>query len=289
MLLLCSTLGDESCRPLSYAHFRALSKRVRALGSGRGDFQQELTEAELRRLGCPPEEAAHVYALLSREAQLAAYLADGEQQGIFPLTRISAGYPAALRQRLGDRCPPVLWTKGERAFLTRPCVSVVGSRQPNAKSLRFAQRCGALAARENVVLCTGGASGVDAAAEDACLSAGGCTIVFPAGRLTDCPADARVLFLAETGYDIPFSPHRALSRNRLIHAMGRAVFAAQPRLGTGGTWRGCEENLRRQISPVFVFDDGSEAASALAGRGATLTGLPEQLFPPEAQLRLPGV
>ncbi len=289
MLLLCSTLGDEACRPLSYAHFRALSRRVRALGSGGADLQKELTEDDLRRLGCSAEEAAHINALLSRGAQLASYLADGERQGVFPLTRISADYPAALRERLGDRCPPVLWTKGERALLTRPCVSVVGSRQPTAKSLRFAQRCGALAARENVVLCTGGASGVDAAAEDACLSAGGCAIVFPAGCLTDCPSDKRVLFLAETGYDIPFSPHRALSRNRLIHAMGRAVFAAQPRLGTGGTWRGCEENLRRQISPVFVFDDCSEAASALAGRGATLIGLPEQLFPPETQLRLSGV
>ena len=44
------------------------------------------------------------------------------------------------------------------------------------------------------MLCSGGAGGVDTEAEDACLGGGGRVIVFPAGRLTDCRVDARVLY-----------------------------------------------------------------------------------------------
>ena len=57
----------------------------------------------------------------------------------------------------------------------------------------LAARIGALAAKEGFVLCSGGAGGVDTEAEDACLGGGGRVIVFPAGRLTDCRVDARVL------------------------------------------------------------------------------------------------
>ena len=124
------------------------------------------------------------------------------------------------------------------------------------------------------MLCSGGAEGVDTEGEDACLGGGGRVIVFPAGRLTDCRADARVLYLAEGAYDAPFSAQRALARNRLIHALGERTYAAQPRLHTGGTWRGCADHLRSIARPLYLLDDVSEAAAALGQQGARLIGLP---------------
>ena len=73
--------------------------------------------------------------------------------------------------------------------------------------------------------------GADRAAQEACLTAGGSAVVFPAGRLLDCPAQAHVLYLAEQGYDLPFSAQRALSRNHFIHAMGEKTLVAQCRAG----------------------------------------------------------
>ena len=104
MLLLCSTLGDENCRPLSAAQFRTLADRVRALGPGEADLRRDLTARDLTRLGYAPEEAERIEHLLSREAALHAYLSTAERRGIFPLTRITPGYPSALRVLLGDRC-----------------------------------------------------------------------------------------------------------------------------------------------------------------------------------------
>lgn len=45
---------------------------------------------------------------------------------IFPLTRITPGYPAALRALLGDHAPLVLFLRGEPSLLELPCISVVG-------------------------------------------------------------------------------------------------------------------------------------------------------------------
>ena len=105
------------------------------------------------------------------------------------------------------------------------------------------------------------------------MNAGGSAVLFPAGRLLDCPAQARVLYLADQGYDLPFSAQRALSRNRCIHALGRMVFVAQSDVGKGGTWDGTAKNLRFGWSPVACFRDGSDASRQLEQMGAYLIGI----------------
>ena len=180
----------------------------------------------------------------------------------------------------------VLFAKGDETPLSMRCISVVGSRELTEGGRAFAEAAGRLIARSGYALCSGGAMGADRAAQEACLTAGGSAVVFPAGRLLDCPAQAHVLYLAEQGYDLPFSAQRALSRNHFIHAMGEKTLVAQCRAGAGGTWDGTTENLRHGWSPVFVSDDGSEGAQALIARGAvpvrTLSGL-DALQPAQLQ------
>ena len=77
-----------------------------------------------------------------------------------------------------------------------------------------------------------------------------------------------MLYCSEAGLDAPFSAQRALSRNRLIHALGEKVIAVQPGNRTGGTWAGSAENLKKGWSPVFVAADGRLGTQALAELGA---------------------
>ena len=72
---------------------------------------------------------------------------------------------------------------------------------------------------------------------------------------------------------MPFSPQRALRRNRVIHTLGQLVLAAQSRAGIGGTWSGTAQNLQSRWTPVCVFHDGSEGEAALRGLGAETIGL----------------
>lgn len=276
VLLLCAELGSGE-RPLSMAQFRTLSLRAQAHGRPQGALDAELSERDLTRLGCDAEEAAHILALLSREEVLDQSLAAAERAGVIPLTRITAAYPPPLAVKLETACPPVLFAKGDPLLLRTRCVGLVGSRALKEPGRAFARRTGELAAIEGFTLVSGGAVGADSEAQEACLRAGGRVIVFTAGRLSDMPARENVLYLSEGGWQLPFSVPRALSRNRLIHAMGEKTLVAQTDFGSGGTWNGTLDNLRRHWSPVFVHDDKSEGADALIARGAepvtTLTSI----------------
>ena len=122
---------------------------------------------------------------------------------------------------------------------------------------------------------SGNARGADQVAQNACLEAGGKVISVVANSLEGYNLQENVLFLSEDAFDEPFSPQRALSRNRVIHTFGQIVIVAQCNLNKGGTWDGTVRNLQKKWSPVFCFNDGSLAANELAQRGARLVDLPQ--------------
>ena len=137
----------------------------------------------------------------------------------------------------------------------------------------FAKEAGIQAAKQGYTLVSGNAAGADQAAQQACLEAGGSVISVVATELEKLEAEPRVLYLAEDGFDHPFSAQRALSRNRVIHSLGEKTLAAQCSLEKGGTWDGCVRNLRFHWSPVFCFADGTKAVERLLDMGAEAVGM----------------
>ena len=95
-----------------------------------------------------------------------------------------------------------------------------------------------------------------------------------ADELADKEPHERILYLSEEGFDLEFSAQRALSRNRVIHALGAVTLVAQSDL-RGGTWDGTVKNLRFGWSPVYCFNDGSAAVSLLGEMGAEVIELCE--------------
>ena len=273
-LLLGSSLGDPERVPLSTAQLRLLARRAAAWE--RPGEERELAEADLAALGIGPELARRILQLLEDRALLQSYLRRGAKAGCVPQTRVSAQYPLRLRRRLGTDSPGVLWAKGELSLLSQPAVALVGSRDILQKNRDFAAAVGYQAAKQGYVLISGNARGADRAAQAECLAAGGKVICVVADALRAQPLRNGVLYLSEGDFDQSFSPQRALSRNRVIHALGDKTFVAQCGLETGGTWSGTAQNLRYGWSDVFCFRDGSPAAALLEQMGAVLIG-PEEL------------
>lgn len=269
LLLLCCPLGDPEAGALSLAQARELSKRARAVGLREEDPLREMTLRDVQRLGYSQAQAGHILSLLARERLLDGYLLAAEKAGVTVLTRLDARFPRRLREQLGFRCPAALFCRGDLSLLKRRCISVVGSRQLQRPGAAFAAQAGRLAAIEGFTLCSGDAAGADRTAQEACLQEGGSALIFPATELVSCPVRPDVLYAAEDGFELGFSAHRALARNRLIHAMGEKTLVAQTSLGKGGTWSGSLDNLQHAYSPLFVFDDGTDGAQALCARGAT--------------------
>ena len=265
LLLLCGALGD-GLRPLSLREYRTLRLRAAQEKPSAG---RSAGENYFLGLGYDAAAAEHITALLERQAALDVFLARAAQQGVNVLTRLSERFPARLR-RLENDSPALLFWRGDLRLLERPCVCLVGSRALLPENRAFAERIGQLAAREGLVLVSGDAAGADRAAQDACLSAGGNVICIVPDELTRHAPREHMLFCSEEGYQCAFTSARALHRNHLIHALGEKVFVAQCGLRTGGTWSGTADNLRRGLSPVFAFGDGSEAMAALASLGAEL-------------------
>lgn len=275
-LLLCSHLGDPTRKCLTLPQFRRLSQRM-AQSNPPGE-DRDLTSRDLIGLGYGPEEALRMIDLLSQEERLDGYLRMAKKAGCNLITPFSPHYPLRLEQALGLDAPPFLWYKGDLSLLRQSHIALVGSRDIRPENHRFAQEVGFQAAAEGYVLVSGNARGADRTGQDAALQAGGGVISIVADDLSRHTPKERMLYLSEDSFDLPFSPQRALSRNRLIHAMGQATLVAQVRWKVGGTWDGSVKNLRFSWSPLYCFDDGLEGTQLLTQMGATPISL-EQLSP----------
>lgn len=272
-LLLSSSLGNPERKPLSPYRLRQLSSRYLALPSA--DGEKTLEPGDLLAIGFDRETAERTVALLSEEAALDRYLEKAAILGCVPITRANPEYPLLLRKRLGLDCPGCLWLKGDLSLLEYPAVSLVGSRDLKTENERFAREAGHQAAIQGYVLISGNARGADRTAQQACLDAGGKVISVVADELCSHRETDGILYISEEDYDAPFSSHRALSRNRVIHALGMVTVAAQCTLGKGGTWDGSTRNLRHGWSPLFLFRDGSEASLELEQMGAETIDIEE--------------
>ena len=270
-LLLTSHLGNPDRRVLTAAQLRNLARRIRAMEPPEED--RPLTVSDLGTLGYGPEMSGRILSLLREEELLERYLFRGKRVDCIPVTRVSAHYPVIVRQRLGLDSPGCLWVKGDPAMLEEPGIALVGSRDMRPQNLGFAREVGRQAAIQGLVLVSGNARGADRAAQDACLEAGGRVVSIVADELERCAPHSRVTYVSEDGFNLGFSAQRALSRNRVIHALGRMVFVAQARLGRGGTWDGVSRNLRLGFSSVACFRDGSDAMAELEQMGAFLVGM----------------
>ena len=266
-LLLTSYLGDPERKPLTVAQFRDLTARARAMTRPLDD--RELTEADLLAIGCSRSAARKILQLLEQKELLSWYVNKGYRFDCQPLTRISDGYPQRLRAALALEAPGTLWCKGNMALLKNKTVSLVGSRDLNPDNEAFAKEVGRQAALQGYTLVSGNARGADKTAQESCLRHGGTVISVLADELTSHPIEENVLYISEEGYDLEFSSHRALSRNRLIHSFSDKVFVAQCTFGKGGTWDGSNHNLQRGWSQVFCLRDGSRAMQELEQMGAS--------------------
>ena len=265
-LLLTCPLGDPERQVLTTAQFRTLAKRASQMDMPMED--RDLSAQDIMSLGYGAEFADRVVGLLSDEDLLEHYLHLSSRAGCTAVSRLHESYPQKLRKSLGLDCSGSLWAKGDLSLLKQPMVALVGSRDIRKENADFAHMVGVEAARQGYVLVSGNARGADRIAQNACLEAGGKVISVLADELGNYHVRGNMLYLSEDGFDLPFTAQRALSRNRVIHALAEKTFVAQVTDGHGGTWDGTVKNLRFGWSDVFCFQDGTAGVEKLVQMGA---------------------
>jgi DNA processing protein len=144
-------------------------------------------------------------------------------------------YPALL-SCIADP-PPVLWTRGDLSRMDRPAVAIIGSRAATPYALQVGRRLAAELAERGMVVVSGLARGVDSAAHEGCVAAGGVTVaVIGSGLDNIYPREHEHLAdrIAVNGLVIselapgapPLAEHFPL-RNRIISGTSLAVVVVE--------------------------------------------------------------
>jgi DNA processing protein len=207
------------------------------------------------------------------------------------LTLTSPDFPAILK--VIPLPPNELYVTGPLAeLLTRPCITIVGSRKVSAYGKAVTTKLADELARAGVVIVSGLAIGVDAIAHRAALEAGGLTIAVLPGSLEKIYPPGhhqlamRILeqggaLVTEYPPGAPTYPGNFIARNRIASGLSQAVLIteAAEKSGTLHTARFALEQGKDVLAvPGNITSSTSAGTNNLIKSGATpITGA-EDIF-----------
>jgi DNA processing protein len=204
-------------------------------------------------------------------------------------------YPPALRQ-LGD-APLRLFVRAAceeeeiaerlRCLCGTPAVAVVGTRQPSRYGGEMATLLGRDLTTQGLLVISGLAMGIDAAAHAAALSAScgapvatvgvlgcGADVVYPkVNQRLFCDVERRGMLLSEFAWGLPARAWRFPARNRVMAALSRAVVIVE----------GAERSGAR-LTADFALEMGREVLAVPGEAGRRLSSAPHKYLRQGASL-----
>jgi len=172
---------------------------------------------------------------------VAKLIGSAEAEGYRLTTVLDRDYPANLR--VIYNLPPFLFYRGELRADDAYSVAVVGTRRPSDEGVARARRMSRLLVGAGVTVLSGLARGIDTAAHEACLAAGGRTIaVLGSGVRRIYPAESVGLAdrIAEAGAvvsqfwpDAPPTSYSFPRRNVVMSGMGQGTVVIEASATSG--------------------------------------------------------
>jgi DNA processing protein len=268
-------------------------KLIRADGVGPVTFAKMLKHfgSAERILGASVSELARIDGVGFKTAEriassrekfdAAAELGLARKLGVWLVNLADERYPPVLK-RIYDP-PPVLYIKGSLGREDNLAMSIVGSRHCSLYGQEQASRFAHFLGSAGFTICSGMARGIDTAAHQGALSAGGRTIAVQGCGLANVfPPENKKLFemIAESGACLSELPLQAEPlavnfppRNRIIAglSLGTIVVEAAPRSGALITAKAALDYDREVMAvPGKIDSPLSRGAHQLIKQGATL-------------------
>jgi DNA processing protein len=223
--------------------------------------------------------SARAVRIASRQ-EAEAELAATQRIGAYLVGTGEPLYPPWLRH--GDAAPPLIAVRGDPQHLTRPAIAIVGARNASVAGRKMAALLARALGEAELVVVSGLARGIDAAAHDAALT-GGTIAIFAGGIDTVYPQENEALFqrildaggCALSEMRLGWEP-RARDfprRNRIIAGMaiGTIVVEAAKRSGSLITARmALEQNREVFAVPGSPLDPRAAGSNNLIKQGARI-------------------
>jgi len=226
-----------------------------------------------------PAAAAQLRAPRTGEVERALRWAQEPSHAI--VTLADSGYPGSLLE-IPDP-PPLLYAVGRMELLEQPALAVVGSRNGTAQGVRDAERFAKAFSDAGLVIVSGLALGIDAAAHRGGLAGLGSTIavlgtgvdvVYPRQNAALAARIAEAgLLLSEFPLGAPGLPEHFPRRNRLISGLAQGCLVIEAALASGSliTARAALDQGRDVFAlPGSIHSPLSKGCHALIKQGAKL-------------------
>lgn len=182
-----------------------------------------------------------------------------KESGITRISITDAGYPECVKSLMGRRAPNHLNMVGNLDILDMPGIGFGGSRKCSPKGMTMVGECVEQVVDRGMSVVSGNANGVDIKAHYTCLESGGKTILVLAEgidhfRVKDALLPVwdwdRVLIISQFEMDDQWRVFRAMTRNKLIVALTRAMVLTEAG-ETGGTLNAGIDTLKAGV-PLFI-------------------------------------
>lgn len=255
---------------------------------GRAEYVFKASAAELEQLGIFRSSQIENF-VNNRRMDLPKHIADFCSKNKVKLLSIfDEDYPYSLKN-ISDP-PLVLYVKG--ILPTNFCgTAIVGSRQATPYGLKAANVFAGVLAREGITVISGGARGVDTAAHEACLRAGGNTIaVLGCGLDKAYPPENYDLFSRICQHGAVISEYAPgtkplatnfPARNRIIVGLSAAVIVTEAARKSGAIITAniaADEGRDVYCVPGNIFDGTSVGCHDLIRNGAKLVDSPDDVL-----------
>lgn len=202
-----------------------------------------------------------------------------DRAGAYMICFGSPEYPPALAT-IADP-PPLLWALGQRELLARPMVAMVGARNASSLGTRMARRMAEGLGSAGIVVVSGLARGVDAAAHHAALDsgtvavqAGGVDVIYPLENTALAESIAlQGLRLSEQPMGMAPQARHFPRRNRIIAGLAHAVVVVEAAARSGSlitTADALEQGREVMAVPGHPMDARAAGCNELIRSGATL-------------------
>lgn len=194
------------------------------------------------------------------------------------VTILDPGYPSLLKEIYDP--PPVLFIRGTLPNPEQPSIAVVGTRKASAYGKQASMEISGELALRGVLVVSGLAYGIDSAAHEAALRAGGKTVAVLAGGVNDIYTDPRGrlwpkiieqgALVSEEWFGSEMLPAKFPKRNRIISGMTQGTLVVESDLKGGALITASyalEQNREVFAVPGSIYSGNSRGTNRLIQTG----------------------
>lgn len=269
IILLCSNLAInhkvDKIKPFTMVEWSKLANIIWNSSIKKPSNLFNLSKEQIEKeLLIEEKESERIIKLLSKAGQLTFELNELKKLGVNITTRADKTYPKILRERLKEKCPPVIYYCGNIKILCNNLVGVVGLKSVDEYDIEFTKQLTYKIVEDKYSLVCGNADGVDSIAQGQVLKNNGKVVQVIRDSVIDRIKKKEVredivkgnlLLMSDSNPRSGISVYSAMDRNKYIYGLSEVTVVVSADYNKGEAWAGAVENLQNQWGPTLVRFD----------------------------------